>query len=468
MFFLFQLKLYAQSATTGPNAPSQRLTDSYTAVSNSLSEVREDTILTDFVKVWLHIVLALFPLGSWLMLYLCDPVQLLLGDKTWSKLDDEHSHGTVAALIQISVLFTFFTFAMDIAAFYYTVTSDLISYDSNAAFYLSTVTGLLIDLGAFVWVVIVLITSCHWDCKNFIRRFKDGDMCRGYGRIKKLMSTVCVAPVLCLTNHIHYIIIAFIADPFHAGSIVIMYIFSFFLFYFVFRQFYNRVVLHSNKRPKIVPRTMELCAKCSKKEKEWFPPALHDSEHVTSSTRLYEEGHEDRAKSDKKCNCFVSGPQCHLAFNTQVLMLSLMTVGPFLMFYEAILIILFFNLPITNSIEDAPSRIYTIYQGTGLIIVALLTYSILLNPNPFSIPKMVERLAKRLHVPENVNYWNRLTTEEKCAKVIATLLENQFRKAQEISPGNVTSEGTKGKATQDTETDNGLEFKPLTSEESTV
>ena len=421
-----------------------------------MEEVIEDTIQSDFVKVWLHLTLVLFPLGTWLVIYLCDPIQLLLGDKTWSKLDDEHTHGTVAAMIQMSVLFTFYVVAVDLAGMYATVTSDIISYDSNAAFYLSTLTGLLIDMGAFVWVMIVLITSCHWDCKNFIQRLKQGDACKGYGRIKKLLSTVCVAPVLCLSNHLHYIIIAFFADAFHAGSVIIVYVISFFLFYFILRQFYNRIVLHSNKRPKIVPRTMELCPNCAKKEKEWFPTTLYESEE--NSTRLYNESeHNHHIKSkDDKCNCFVSGPQCHLPFNTQVVMLSLMTVGPFLIFYEAILIVLLFNLPISSSIEDAPSRIYTIYQGTGLIIVALLTYNILLNPNPFSIPKTVERLAKRLHIPENVNYWNRLTAEEKFAKVIATLLEYQYRKglADPVERDDAVQEISK-----ETESDEGIKIK---------
>lgn len=445
-------------------SPTQRLTDTYTAVSNSLEEVQGDAIVSDFVKVWLHVVLALFPVGTWLVLYLCDPIQLLLGDKTWSKLEDEHSHGSVAALIQISVVVTFFVVAMDVGALYNTITSDLIAYDSNAAFYLTTVTGLVVDLLAFIWVVIILLTisSCHCDRKNLTQSLKTGDV-HVQGRIKRLISTVCAAAVLCLSNHFHYIVIAFIADPFHAGSIVIIYVLSFFLFYFVFRQFYNRLVLHSNKRPKIVPRTMELCPKCAAKEREWFPSALQDNSG--SSTRLMEQN-----LSSHKCNCFVSGPQCHLPFNTQVLILSLLTIAPFLVVYEAVLIVLFLTLPITSSIEDAPSRIYTIYQGTGLIIVTLLTYNILLNPTPFSLPKMVERVAKRLHIPENVNYWNRLTIEEKSAKVIATLLENQFQQRAKTTTESEVSDGGSDdidEAKQNTRTkpDEEIRFK---AEESTV
>jgi hypothetical protein len=351
------------------------------------------------------------------VLYLCDPVQLLLGDKTWTKLEDEHSHGTVAALIQIGVVLTVYVFVLDIVGIYFTITNDIIAYNANSAFYLSTVTGLLVDFAAFAWVVFVLSHSCHWDFKTFWRQMRNkdqGDTCATSTRIKKLMSTVTVAPVLCVANHLHYILIAFISDPFHAGSIAIMYIIGFILLIFVFRQFYNRMVLHSNKRPKKVPR-VEICAKCLAKESVWDQPLKNGTNH----SRLTPLDGRD----SEKCDCFIPGPTCHTPFNTAVLVLSLVTVGPLVILYMSIMIILFFSLPITKSIEDAPSTIYTIYQGTGFFVVALLTYNILLNPTPFSINRTLERLAKRLHLPDTTNYWNRLTDEEKCAKIIVTLLE---------------------------------------------
>ena len=341
-------------------------------------------------------------------------------------LEDEHVHGTLAAMIQISVIFTTFVFVMDIVCVYFTLTNDLIAYDSNSAFYLSTVTGLVIDVGAFAWVLIVLIASCQWGCRNFLYNLQTGAQTQSSTRVKKLFSTVTVAPMLCLANHIQYIIIAFISDPFHAGSIAIMYTLSFFLYYFVFRQFYNRMVLQSNKRPKIVPR-LEVCKKCSAKERLWNPP-LHDSKGSTDRlTEDYELQQMGNNSTDNKCNCFIPGPNCHTPFNTKIVVIGLLVVGPFVTFYQAIMIILFFSLPITKSIEDAPSRIYTIYQGTGLIIVALLTYNILLNPKPFSLTKVVERLAKRFHLPEHTNFWNRLSHEEKCSKLIVTLLESHFQ-----------------------------------------
>ena len=388
----------------------------------SLEQVSRDTLQSDFVKVWLHMILIVFPLATWLVLYLCDPIQLLLGDKTWTKLEDEHSHGTVAALIEVGVVFTVYVFILDTIGIYFTITSDIISFDSNSAFYLSTVTGLLIDVGAFAWVIFVLASSCHWDFRNLWKQLKNkeiGTTCAGSSRIKKLMSTVIVAPMLSLANHLHYIFIAFISDPFHAGSIAIMYIISFLLLIFVFRQFYNRMVLHSNKSPKAVPR-LDICAKCLAKENPW-DKSLKKRERQASTVPL---NREDSDNSDEKCDCFIPGPTCHTPFNTQVLVLSLLTVGPLVIFYLSIMIILFFSLPITKSIEDSPSTIYTIYQGTGFFIVALLTYNIILNPAPFSINRTLERLAKRLHLPDTTNYWNRLSDEEKFSKIIVTLLES--------------------------------------------
>ena len=388
----------------------------------------EDSLQTDFVKVWLHVTVALFPFGTWLLLYLCDPIQLLLGDKTWTKLEDEHSHGTIAAMIQLAVIFTIYVFILDIAGVYFTVTSTFLSYDSNAVFYLSTVTGIIVDVGAFIWVVMVLATSCHWDCRNFFQRMRKKEACKDSDRIKKLVSTVTVAPVLCFANHLHYIIIAFISDPYHAGSIAIVYCISFFLYFFMFRQFYNRMVLHSNKRPKIVPR-MRVCPQCSAREKLWHPMHKIASSMSTAplTNNVEPQEHMISSRSQVKCDCFIPGPHCHTPFNTQMLVFGLCTVGPLVAIYEAFMIVLFFSLPITKSLEDAPSRIYTVYQGTGLIIVTLLTYNILLHPSPFSISKTLERIAKRLHLPESTNYWNRLSDEEKCAKVIVTILEGHLQ-----------------------------------------
>ena len=311
-----------------------------------MAEIQEDDIISDFTKVWLHLVLVLFPLLTWLMLYLCDPVNLLLGDKTWQKLDDRRSHPVIAALIQISALFTFFVFILDWVAFSQTLKGEFLAYDRNAAFYLSTATGLLVDFGAFGWVVYVLISICHWDLKHFWQYWKGQSTVRKEcpEHVKKLMYTIMVAPILCIGNHLHYIILAFISDPFHAGFIVIGYAVTFFLFYFVFRQVYGRVVLRSNRRQEawekekiavnVATSQIDIRYRLAQVAKE-----KGDEEAYQMFT---ESGMEPQPLKVKPRRRVLRVP-----FNTQVVVFGLILIGPILVLYEFIFINIFLSLPIS-------------------------------------------------------------------------------------------------------------------------
>lgn len=408
------MKLYAQSATISTGSPTQRITDAYTASAASRREVEQDSLQSDFIKAWLHIFLLLFPIGTALVLYTCDPVRLLLGDKTWQKMDDEHNHPTIAALIQISVLFTFFVAACDVFGFAATINSDYLSYDRNAAFYLSVVTGLLVDFAAFGWVVFVLATSCHWDCKRMWLRWRRQPCKPGNpARIKKLMGTVTVAPFLCLANHLHYIALAWMSDPFHAGSVAIAYVLSFFLFYFVLHQFYARVVLHVDVPPPPPQPEAALTA-----------PSRSPDHHLSVSK-------QDSAASTAPLSSASPDPvpACRVPFNTQAVIFGLVGVAPLLALYEAAVLLVFVGLSITKTTEDSPSQIYSIYQGTGLLIVALLTYNIVLHPSAFSVPRLVNRLGKQMHISDHVSNWNKLSDEERCAVVLRSVLGSKHRGA---------------------------------------
>lgn len=92
------------------------------------------------------------------------------------------------------------------------------------------------------------------------------------------------------------------------------------------------------------------------------------------------------------------------------------------MLYESLLIVLFWALPIRKTLEDSPTRLYTTYQGTGILIVALLTYNIVLRPSPFSFAGAFDKLGKQLQIPQKLGRkWVRMGDEEKAAVVIRTL-----------------------------------------------
>ena len=436
-YSFLQLALYAQSATTSPTAGTKSISEDYIAFSANWVEIQKDSLISNFTKVWLHLVLVLFPLLTWLMLYLCDPVNLLLGDKTWQKLDDEHSHPVVAALIQVSALFTFFVFILDWVAFAQTLTGEFLAYDKNAAFYLSTATGLLIDFGAFGWVVYVLISICHWDLKHFWQYWKGQNPERKEcpEHVKKLMYTIMVAPILCISSHLYYIILAFISDPFHAGFIMIGYVITFFLFYFIFRQFYGRVVLRSNRRQaswekekiavNVATSQIDIRYQLAQVAKE-----RGDEETYQMFTESGMEPQPVKVKARRRV--------LRVPFNTQVVVFGLILIGPILVLYEFIFITLFLSLPISKSLEAVPASLYSIY-GTGIIIVALLTYNIVLNPSPFSLPKAAEKIGKDLRLPRRYVNWHKFTDEEKFATLVTYLLRHRDDLAPSPEPAEYSS-----------------------------
>ena len=110
-------------------------------------------------------------------------------------------------------------------------------------------TGFLVDLAALLWVTFVLLTSCN--CRSLLR----GQLCEKVTstRIHTLLVTTTVSPLLCSANHLPYVVLSYISDPYHAGSVTMGYFFSFLLFYFIFGQVYSRVVLRTGSRPKDFP-----------------------------------------------------------------------------------------------------------------------------------------------------------------------------------------------------------------------
>ena len=199
---------------------------------------------------------------------------------------------------------------------------------------------------------------------------------------------------------------AFISDPYHAGSISIGYFITFLVLYFMYMQFYSRVVLRTGSRPKNYPYATN-------------PDLVHlpDGDACLRKVRV--------------------------PFNTQVVMLSLVIITPLVLFYESILIILLWALPITKTLEDSPTRLYTIYQGTGILIVALLTYNIVLRPSPFSLAGTLDKLGKQLQIPEKIGRkWVRMGDEEKAATVIRTLYTlKDFRQLAPTSPVAAVADG---------------------------
>ena len=136
-----QLKLYAQTQRVSTLSEPLRISDLYLAVAASYDEIKSDSFQSDFARAWLHVVFILFPIATVIIVYTCNPIQLLLGDKTWQTLHDETNHPRFAAIIQISVVFTMYVFIIDCFSFKFTLSSELYSNPTHSGFYITTVTS---------------------------------------------------------------------------------------------------------------------------------------------------------------------------------------------------------------------------------------------------------------------------------------------------------------------------------------
>ena len=107
--------------------------------------------------------------------------------------------------------------------------------------------------------------------------------------------------------------------------------------------------------------------------------------------------------------------------NTKAILLGLISIVPALVLYESVMILLYTSLPISKTWNDAPSTLYNIFQGTGILIVILLTYNILLNPTPFSLVKTVDKIGHEIKIADSLPNWNKFSNEEKIANVVTAL-----------------------------------------------
>ena len=108
--------------------------------------------------------------------------------------------------------------------------------------------GFLIDVSALIWVLFILITSCHWNIREMIR----GNFCGSTATktFHNLLISVTVSPLLCSANHLPYVALSYVSDPYHAGSVTMGYFITFLLFYFMFGQFYSFLALRIASKSK--------------------------------------------------------------------------------------------------------------------------------------------------------------------------------------------------------------------------
>ena len=262
-----------------------------------------------------------------------------------------NAQARILTYLTSSIVFQALTLAADIAALCQYCKNALPdevhkyydSRDSPRYFWSVPITMLLFDSALLgIFLVIVPVISC---CRK-----------------KYYVLTYCfITPFGCIASHSYHIIFAFIHDPYHATSILLLYAIISFLHIQGFRKFFYCIhAFTSGNSP------------CCKKCMEWYEKSRECYEN------WWEFNCHKRYSSNKRCwNCLCCCNRffCSIYFWTILLYIFI----PFVLMGGSIAIslALVIELPISNALDEAPNRLYVIYQASIAFFAGMIAFQLL-------------------------------------------------------------------------------------------
>ena len=469
MLPLLQLKLYAtyQSAT-----PIQG--DAYSARAASINTIEYYHTPNGVHYIALLIAFAvIFPLVTSLHIFV-----IIRGNRTKIKkhikkrAQKSSKHPIIAASVMLSLTFTTLVCTADVfairAAFANNGQAKLLGNDLTALVFL-TIIHSVFDFAVFVVLIVNLLMACLFLYVRDVRhndshiwhncydlctilfcwgRHKDDETATnetttaetvtnktGY-KLFSVLYMVMLIPFVCLASHFHYIVIAWVIDPYFAGAIFIMYGVAFFTYLFTFRNFYICLKeLFQSPKEEVAEQSEGASEKAE--DPVQYPPAsgYYDQTYQSplvinpafglephcdiSVEELAEHNAPDRTSSPsrrgiirgsvddktliqvviesdvepKHFKCSVqqkpmkhkkkeSETEKELRFHIEYVFLGYVFGLFMLVGYQAMLSCLLFFLPQNRAIEHAPSRIFSLYQGFAIVIAAFIAYKVFLKRSP--------------------------------------------------------------------------------------
>ena len=308
---ILQLKLYAMHQKV--HAP---IDDTYSSNSHSADTIKKwskDHIHVGNTAVSAQVLLPLF-VTIYISLFFVYTIELepyMLGKKVQNELESKNDNvkanadAKLLTKFTISFLFHAYTLAVDIAAMIFQferLPTHIKEYYSSKPqrFWSIAIAMLVFDLVAFVCFIIIPF---------------------GFASYKKrwYVLTYClISPLSCIASHSYHIVFAFIIDPYHATSILLLYT----IILFVHVQGFQKLFYYMNY--KVLKRT-----KCGQ----------HGIYYLTIICYFIE--------------------------------FALMAVSIYLS------VSLIMELPISTAIDDAPNHLYVIYQTSITFFAALIAFQVL-------------------------------------------------------------------------------------------
>ena len=231
--------------------------------------------------------------------------------------------------------------------------------------------------------------------------------------------TYCMlSPLACILSHSYHIIFAFINNPYHATSILLLYAMILFVHVLGFQQVHYFINYFWEKH------FLKSDPSCELEEEP-------DTE--------VEESFAQRCC--KNCVTFICFIILFIITGVSIgLSLALLTL-----------------LPITNAIDDAPNRLYVIYQASVTFFAALIAFQVIFrhNNSPFAFLIKAKEMCEKKELKdlcENGNSWLEKSEKEReiyLVQKVILAIEKLASDTTGTNPGKDDEKQSKAKDNQD-------------------
>ena len=429
-----QLKLYSQFNSL-ENVAVLSDDDAYAVRAVPVNRVQNISQSNSLETYFSFVIVFPFPIMIMFIVVCCKGARLQLRQK----LSNARHYPSFAALATTGMLFSFYVVALDCCAIFWAFgphvgeKENLLlqsGISSTVQSHYVAIGTLTVDAAATLLSCIILLVGLVLEfqlycCKKridtcvdyvFINLLFPIFCCSKLGRGTELpdqskekmawiLAATAIAPLVCFGSHIGFVVIAWLADPKHAGGISVIYIFTFFYYYFTLKAFYQLLTdgktsfftcCNYNKVPQNC--CCSCCCSCLLKfnnRRETMGKLNDTLQNPEKEVELYEKDMSD----------------AHISF-WAILMTGLF--GILLAGLQVYAIASLVQTTLTEILEDVPSYILSLFHVTVFLLTAVVTYAILTAEEP------VERELLK-HVVQNfIYYYKKITKGERPPRPKAT------------------------------------------------
>ena len=322
------------------------------------------------------------------------------------KLNHPSYFPSFASLATMGMLFSFFVISLDICALFWAFGKHINETDneleqsglnSTIESHNIAIGTLVVDVAATVLSCIIFVVGLLLECGLFCCN-QNVDKCvnvcfqvwlwpifcysspksRSKEKMNWILAATCIAPIICFGSHISFVVLAWLADPKHAGAVSVIYIFMFFYYYVTLKAFYQLLIdgrtgcLTCCRNAEVAQnRCCSCCCNCLLK----FPRINNGK---IKHQLLYDMN--DLESPEKEIEDYEKViPDTHISF-WAILMTGIF--GMLLASLQVYSITSLVLLPLIGVIEDTPNYILSLFQVAVFFLTAVITYAILTAEEP--------------------------------------------------------------------------------------